>query len=238
MRLHAIRQRVTRPVVRCSAAGFLAVLLASCAPGDDGADMDVPAGQAGINAVVDSMRAAEAPRLESAGAHARRESSLLIVPTAAGPAVFEDDRTDSDMMALYSYQGRLQNGFGVIEVLFYEGATFILVDERTGGITEIDSVPVVSPDGTRFVTTSMDLEAGYRPNRIAIYRFEGDAVIEEWEAEPMEWGPSDARWLGPDLVAFTHNRLDGSAPSGYVPSPAMVVRGAAGWQLQAGRTPR
>jgi hypothetical protein len=61
----------------------------------------------------------------------------------------------------------------------YEGGVYFLVDDHTGRQTEIDAVPVFSPDGSRFLVQN-DNVATYHENNLEIWRREGDTATIEW----------------------------------------------------------
>ena len=70
-----------------------------------------------------------------------------------------DDLTDSESYVRYLYRAYLGDiGYHLIGVFGYEGHGFLLVSTRTGGSTPLSGVPIVSPDRSRFVTASLDLE--------------------------------------------------------------------------------
>lgn len=237
---------------------LLPMLLLACAPGGNdaapgGADGDDPAATAvdtlagtawdfddvGIDghlrAFVDSVRSSEARRLAGAAATVRRASltRLIVTPRAAAPITLDDDVTGGDLMRLHIYRARLLDRFIVLEVIFYEGGQFLLVDEQTGAQHDIDGMPVASPDGARFVTTSLDLVAGHQANRIAIYRVTADGIVREWAEEPREWGPSQAEWIEPGTVRFRANVIDLDAqPHTIAQTVAWVDRTPSGWRLR------
>jgi hypothetical protein len=235
------------------AAGLLALLAACAPPGDrdtgalpedtiqpaaaasTGQHDDVPAMDGHLRAFVDSVRSAEARRLEDAAGTVHRASltRLVVTPRAAPPVTLEDDVTGGDLLRLHVYRGRLLDRFVVLEVIFYEGGQFLLVDEHSGEERIIDGLPVGSPDGTRFVTTSLDLVAGHQANRIAIYRVRDGAIEREWAEEPRGWGPSEAEWIEPGVVRFRRNVIDtNTQPHAVSQAVGWVDYTATGWRLR------
>ena len=45
-----------------------------------------------------------------------------------------------------------------------------MINASTGNINSFLGIPLISKDINRFVVASLDLEAGYLPNRISIFR--------------------------------------------------------------------
>lgn len=71
----------------------------------------------------------------------------------------------------------------------YEGHGFLLANARTGGRTTLTAVPVVSPDRSRFVTASVDLEVGYVPNLLQVWRLAETGPNREFELRGTQsWG--------------------------------------------------
>jgi hypothetical protein len=188
-----------------------------------------------LRTFIDSIRSAEGRRLAGSDAPVRRSApgTLVVEPHAAPAVVFQDEIAGGDMLRIHVFRGRLRAGFAILEIIHYEGGEFLLVDERTGATHAVDSMPVVSPDGLRFVTTSLDLVAGHQPNRIAIYRFTADGVVEEWSELPRGWGPSQPEWLDDRTVRFMANVVDLDVqPHALTQSVARVGRAGARWTLR------
>jgi hypothetical protein len=187
-----------------------------------------------IRTFVDSIRSAEARRLASVQDRAHRASvdRLWIVPTDAEPLAYDDILERNEVMRLHVFRGRLPQGFLLVEVVLMEGGQFLLIDERTGAELDIDGVPIVSPDGSRFATASLDLVAGHVPNRLAVYRFTPDGIEREWVHEPRGWGPSEVEWLDATTLRFQRNTIDlDTAPHTVSQIGATARLGEAGWRL-------
>lgn len=230
---------VATALLGCGGGGDAPDRPAVAAPGDT---LQLPAPDSRVELpdytqlLVDSIRSAEARRLEQAAARARRVSidRLWLLPGDAEPVAF-DDRLDGELMLLHVYRGRLPQGYALLEVIRMEGGAFLLVDERTGARFEIDAVPAVSPDGARFATASFDVVAGHVPNRLIVYRFDGNGIATEWTLEPREWGPSDVEWLDGATLRFQRNDIDTSVqPFRVTQTPATARRAAGGWQTGPG----
>jgi hypothetical protein len=118
------------------------------------------------------------------------------------------------------------------QVILPEGNAYILVDAATGVATDIDAVPVPSPDGSRFATASLDLIAGHDPNRFRIYRISPNGPVIEWSVEPKEWGPADPVWIDDSRIRFDRVTADRrTAPISFRRSAAVLEGGADGWSI-------
>jgi hypothetical protein len=113
-----------------------------------------------------------------------------------------------------------------------EGGEWLLVEAGTGRTTRIDAPPSPSPNGRRFVTTSVDLVAGHLPNRVRIYRMEASGPMLEWEIEPREWGARFSAWRDDGTLRLERVDLDWSTYEELI-SPLEVRREAGGWRLQS-----
>ena len=114
-----------------------------------------------------------------------------------------------------------------------EGRSFLLVHDSTGRRVSIDAPPIVSPDRARFATSSIDLVAAYDPTRLVIWRVTGDTAATEWSLEPDRWGrgPSNARWLGADTLAFVKKHATDD-PDRVWREEARVVRAGGTWTVR------
>jgi hypothetical protein len=121
-------------------------------------------------------------------------------------------RDDWSSDRLYSYREYLANiGYHVVEVQYVEGGAYLLVNTRTGEKQVVCGVPVPSPDGARFVLTSVDLDAEYLPTTVQVWTVGEDGVQMEWRFDPLEvqegvfpydelWGLTDAEWVSPTAI--------------------------------------
>lgn len=163
--------------------------------------------------------------------------TLMVRPTHGKPIVFvgNPDGEGYEDYRSYHILGVLNPGrFAVILVGRYEGREVQLVSLDDGAIHEINGMPQVSPDGKRILVYSMDIDANYDANFIAIFRVVGSRLEKEFlldgdNHESGIWGPIYAKWFSPSRVQFlrfTH----GSDGSGYVSQPWELVRDKASWK--------
>lgn len=121
---------------------------------------------------------------------------------------------------------------------YYEGGVTIMVNSVDGRKTELDTKPIFSPDGKRFVTENYDLSPGYPDNRLSIYDFSDGIGKLEWSHEPDEWAPCAAEWTSNTSIKFTKYAPDTSddqdenAPPPEMPTATVVYDDQAkAWQL-------
>jgi hypothetical protein len=63
----------------------------------------------------------------------------------------------------------------------------------------------LSPDERRFAVWNVDIEAEYTANVLAVYRVTADGLVNEFLANPDNWGPNDVVWEGNDVIRFSRN---------------------------------
>ena len=109
---------------------------------------------------------------------------------------------------LYTYQGEVDGiPYYLLHVQYYEGDQILLVNNFNGSDYYVNAPPVISPDHNFLATASFDLEAGYNPNELNIWRVGSDSIRMVYSIEPGDWGPTDLIWLNNDTISFTKNVL-------------------------------
>jgi len=167
-----------------------------------------------------------------------RDSLRLVVQIANGPPiVFRDTLLDQPDVVLYSYRQYYPSvQYHLIEVQYYEGGIYILLDGVSGDTTLSHGIPVLSPDTTRFVAASQDLVAGYFPTGIQIWRIARRRIELEFTSlsdrrQLPSWGPAEPFWLDASRIRFDRIELrrdgifESETNAGYV----FAVLGAEGW---------
>jgi hypothetical protein len=127
-----------------------------------------------------------------------------------------------------------QTGYFLVHVSSWEGFGYRMIHGSTGKITPVVGIPAISPDLKRFVATSLDLEAGYKPNRIQIYRFGTGGLEREWHKDFAGSGPSNASWVDPETIFYFEN----TSPDGgqtYKKKDRILKLGSDGWELVNGK---
>jgi hypothetical protein len=167
-----------------------------------------------------------------------RDSLELVVEIANGPPiVFRDTLLDQPDVVLYSYRLHYPSvQYHLIEVQYYEGGIYILLDGVSGDRTLSHGIPVLSPDTTHFVAASQDLVAGYSPTGIQIWRIAGRRIELEFSSlsdhrRLPSWGPAKPFWLDTSRIRFDRIELrrdgifESETSAGYV----FAVLGPEGW---------
>lgn len=161
-------------------------------------------GPAGLGPKDEQLVEEEAAFLKSCAPTVIRQGKSLQIKLKNGKSLtFTDDASAEEHAELYYFRGYLREiGFFLLYRVGWEFANYLLIDEQTGARVTIDENPVFSPSGERFVTACLDLEAGFVPNGLKIYRVAKGKVTLEWSVSPSDWGPSDPRWKGEHLIEF------------------------------------
>lgn len=102
--------------------------------------------------------------------------------------------------------------YWLVAVQFYEGSSYLLLNGKNGTVTTIEGEALLSPDRRRFVVSNFDIEAGYSPNVLSIYRLTGAHPVQEFLVKPTEWGATDVAWKNATTVIFRKTSL---ADDGY-----------------------
>ncbi len=96
---------------------------------------------------------------------------------------------------------------------YWEGIGYTLVNGRTGDALKllIFGEIVLSPDMTRYVAASCDLQAGYHRNLLQVYRTEDYQLEWTYDCDEVEWGTclSDPVWLDNDRILLARSKLVG-----------------------------
>ncbi|MFN8583573.1 MAG: hypothetical protein U0163_21670 [Gemmatimonadaceae bacterium] len=188
--------------------------------------------KAGDSSVVAGASATEQERLVAGGEAVRRQGDTLVLHLRAGGDVrLANDTAGSDNWLLYEFDRHLDRApFYGVRLQFFEGQGYLLVHDSTGRQTRVDAQPVVSPDGHRVATASMDLVAAFDPTRLFVGAIVGDTMQTEFELEPTDWGPDSLAWSGADTVRFVQRWVT-AEPGAYRDVRAKLVRSRSGWQL-------
>lgn len=179
-------------------------------------------------------RAIEARQLPDADAE-RRGDTLTLALARGDTLRLVDVRGDASEVIHYSYQMRwLDRGLVLLQVQYYEGSEYLLVDTPTGERTRLPHWPLLAPDRQSFAVLSFDLEAGYGPNTLQIWELRSGTPSLEWSVEPEEWGPADGRWENASTLRFVQRGYCGD-PGGlgreFCDRPARVTLDEGGWTL-------
>ena len=183
--------------------------------------------------VADSIDAVEAVAIRSAQGRVSRAGSELRIQLLDGRiAVLQDDTTEGVHFALLRYAGYLKAIHShVVHRIPYEGiGAYLVISDSTGDSTIVFGMPVMSPDGTRFVFTSMAGEADYDPALIEVWRMVARRPEKEFSYDSGKddpWDPSDAVWRDSTTIDFVKN----SRLAPYPTAPGRLVRTGTTWAM-------
>ena len=144
----------------------------------------------------------EMKTIKAADGKVKRDMHRLLLTCDDGSVVtVEDQPVDGENFLKNTFAGYLHNrAFYLVEQIGWEWGNPLLISTRDGRQLEIDAEPVFSPDGKRFVTVNIDLEAGYSPNRIKVYDIVDGTGVQAFINESEDWGPVSAEWLSNDKI--------------------------------------
>ncbi len=93
---------------------------------------------------------------------------------------------DDVNLKAYSFRDYLRNiGYFLIEVQYYEGGEFLMVNNTSGNQFLVPAIPAISPDKKRFVSVSIGFP--YNFNGIQIWKLISDRLVLEWSYEPENY---------------------------------------------------
>jgi hypothetical protein len=124
--------------------------------------------------------------------------------------------------------------FATVRQQFHEGNTWHVLDLRSGRLTETSGYPLFSPSGSKFVSASMDLLAGYSATVLDVYVVTRYGVTRVFRGIPPDqvvvpWGPGRVRWLDDNTIAFMRTTSDASANESETPA-TLALRGGM-WRI-------
>jgi hypothetical protein len=141
-----------------------------------------------------------------------REGETLRLQTDGGIITFEDHIHAEEGYAKYYLADLLRPAhdyYYLIRAFGYEGSGYRLVYKKTGQTIDLYGIPIFSPDGKRFVDSSLDLDAGHHPNLIKIYNLEDNKYAIEWKHIYKDVkGPANPVWLNNSAIVFFEVTFD------------------------------
>ena len=161
----------------------------------------------GISGVPCSNRAFEAKQIRRFSGKVSRSDGDLHLKLSSGSLItLTNSKRDNERRKLYWFITYYQHtGYFLVQVRGWESLVYLMINASNGEILRISGIPIISRDLKRFVVTSLDLEAGYRPNRITIFRFEDEGIKQEWSKDYKASGPSDALWINNTVITYSEN---------------------------------
>lgn len=158
----------------------------------------------------------------------RQDGSLRLHLRTGKTVTFKDSPE-----VAYSFRDYLAGlGYFLLHFQLLEGDGYLVVNDRTGRKYPIHDLPLFSPDRRRLATLSMDLEAGFNPNALQIWRLTIRSMTLEWSLKPKEWGPSEGIWLDNQTLKVVQKIPQGEYRDSYRQRTILIKKTAAGWKLQ------
>ena len=161
----------------------------------------------GISGLVCSNKSFESKQIERFFSKVSRKNDDLNLKTTSGPPiVLSNKKANQESRKVYWFLTYFQQiKYFLVLISGWEGISYLIIDASTGDIHSLPGVPIISKDFKRFAVASIDLEAGYVPNRIAIYQFSDNRIKKEWSKDFTASGPSDVKWIGNTVLTFFEN---------------------------------
>jgi len=161
----------------------------------------------GMSGVPCSNKAFEGKQIDRFSDKVCRNNGVLQLKLASGSLVtLTNSNDDNERLKLYWFITYFeQNEYFLVQARGWEGFDYLMINAFNGQILHLSGIPIISRDRERFVVTSLDLEAGFRPNRISIFRFEDGGIIQEWSKDYTASGPSDAIWINNTAITYFEN---------------------------------
>jgi hypothetical protein len=158
---------------------------------------------------------------------ATREGKILRIKTDEGSVIFTDQIHPEEGYAKYfllDHFIRVSSIYFLIRAYGYEGSGYVLVSKKTGQTINLFGIPIFSPDGKRFADVSLDLEAGYNPNLIRIYRLIDNKYMIEWKHTYEDArGPADPVWLSNSAIVFFEVTFDKSPTASNLKKQPFII---------------
>jgi hypothetical protein len=161
----------------------------------------------GMSGVPCSNRTFEAKQINRFSDKVSRNNGALLLKLASGSSItLTNSGRNNERLKVYWFITYYQHtGYFLVQVRGWEGFAYLVINASSGEILRLSGVPIISRDLRRFVVTSMDLEAGYRPNRIAVFRFEDEGIKQEFSKDYTASGPSGALWINNTVITYFEN---------------------------------
>jgi hypothetical protein len=166
----------------------------------------------------DSIDALEREGIREVNGRVSRVGAELRIRLRDGRSlVLKDDTATGPTYILPRYAGYLETIHShVVHVLPLEvSGNYRIINDSTGDSTVVWGMPVLSPDGRRFVLTSMPSEDGSDIGLIEVWKVVNGKPRNEftYRTDNETWDPSDAVWRDSLTIEFVKNsRSDPGQP--------------------------
>ena len=146
----------------------------------------------------------ERAELTSANKVNRSEGGLNIIGSESVLEFVDDSEV------AYRYAGNVL-GFHLVLVVLSEGWSLLLLSECSLEKTPVPGAFSFSPDQSMVVSLSMDLEAGYSPNIIQVFKVAANGGLDKIfhvDNFPPNSGPSKVRWSNDKSLIYVQKHWD------------------------------
>ncbi len=137
-------------------------------------------------------------------------NDFIKVNTQTGCVDFKIDTSLSDNYAKYAYKGTWKD-VSIVHIAggFMESSADFLVSLKNGQKAILWGSPKLSPDKTKVLSYSYDLEAGFINNGIQMFRVGNNGQLKKiFESEIKNWGPVDIKWESDTSILIKRAKLD------------------------------
>jgi len=177
----------------------------------------------------------DADKALTSSGKARRVGDDLLLQPEQGPVVkFTNRRTDNNsssaaiaQQAQVRYLGSLAQAHAwVVQTDSSAKSITTLVDWRTGRRTIVTGQPTVSPDGQYLIGVRSDQGndgSDESATGIQLYQLAPGGPQLRWTRHPLQWGATEARWLGPRTVLLKQDHEPASQESDAPPETYVQV---------------
>jgi hypothetical protein len=101
----------------------------------------------------------------------------------------------------YNFRDYLRDiGYFLLHRQYYEGDDYLLIQDTSGRQSELQDLPVISPDKSRLVTASNGISGGYNANGVQIWQLTKDGAVLEQSFDVKGWAPSDPVWTNNEEI--------------------------------------
>ena len=134
---------------------------------------------------------------------------------------------DEAAVVKYNFRDYLRDiGYFLLHRQYYEGDDYLLIHDTTGRQSELQDLPVTSPDKSRLVTASNGISGGYNANGVQIWRLTKDGAVLEQSFDVKGWAPSNPVWTNNQEI-----RLVRTFPGSYKKEPIVLRFSQQRWEM-------
>jgi len=193
-------------IVPISIAFFVLIALDSFASADHDESIVIQKA-CGLSGLLCSNKSFESKQIERFFEKVSRKNDDLYLKTISdSPIILSNKKADQESRKVYWFLTYFQQiKYFLVQVRGWEGTSYLLINASTGETHSLHGIPIISKDLKRFAAASLDLEAGYIPNRISLYKFLNNSINKEWSKDFTASGPSDVKWINNTVITFFEN---------------------------------